>query len=159
MGTAYRYLGLAMMADGQYTEARNCLQKSLEIFGDYFEGWDIALSLAYLADATALSGNEIEAKTIYCDALRHAHRIQSAPLMLITLTGLAQLESRLSPDRAAGWLTLILNHPAAPQDIKDRARQIKEEVESHLGDEQMQALKKVLSTQVLGDVVNSLIVA
>ena len=123
-GTAYRYLGLAMLADGQYSEAQSCFQKSLEIFGDYFEGWDIALSLAYLADATMLAGSEAEAKTIYYDALGHAYRIQSAPLMLTTLAGLAQLESRNAPDRAAGWLNLILSHPAAPQDTKDRARQL-----------------------------------
>jgi tetratricopeptide (TPR) repeat protein len=157
MGTAYRYLGLAMMADGQHAEARECFQKSLEIFGDYFEGWDIALSLAYLAEATALSGNETEAKTIYHDALRHAHRIQSAPLMLTTLTGLAQLESRLNPDLAAGWLTLILSHPAAPQDTKERARQLLSEVEKRSSIEQKGAPREQMSTQSLEELVGTIL--
>ena len=132
-GTAHRYLGLAMLADGQYDEARDCFQKSLEVFGEYFEGWDISITLTYLADATLLSGDETEAKTIYLDSLRHARRINSAPLMLLNLAGLAQLESRLSPDVstrldtsvAAGWLTLILNHPAATQETRQRARELR----------------------------------
>lgn len=129
MGTAYRYLGLAMLADGQYDEARDCFQKSLEIFGEYFEGWDIAITLSYLADATLLAGDTAEAKEIYLDSLRHARRINSAPLMLMNLAGLAELELRLSPDvstrldpsLAAGWLTLILSHPAATQETRQRA--------------------------------------
>lgn len=121
MGTAYRYLGLAMMADGQYDEARECFQKSLEVFGEYFEGWDIALTLIYLADATLLAGSEIEARILYADALRLARQIDSVPLELMILAGLAQLESDLKPELAGGWLTLILSHPAATSDTKDRA--------------------------------------
>lgn len=123
-GTAHRYLGLAMLADGQYDDARDCFHKSLEVFGEYFEGWDIAITLAYLADATLLSGDEVEAKTIYLDSLRHARRINSAPLMLMNLAGLAQLESRLSPSIAAGWLTLILSHPATTQETRQRAEKL-----------------------------------
>ncbi|NWG08015.1 MAG: tetratricopeptide repeat protein [Chloroflexi bacterium] len=124
MGTAYRYLGLASMASGEYEKAQECFQKSLEIFGEYFEGWDIAITLAYLGDATLRAGNEAKAKTLYLDSLRHARRINSAPLMLMTLAGLAQLQSRISPDLAAGWLTLILNHPAATRATRDRAAQL-----------------------------------
>jgi predicted ATPase/DNA-binding XRE family transcriptional regulator len=43
MGTAYRYLGSAYLAEGQYAEAQAHFYKSLEIFGEYTEGWDIAL--------------------------------------------------------------------------------------------------------------------
>jgi len=159
MGTAYRYLGLAMMADGQYTEARDCFQKSLEIFGDYFEGWDIALSLTYLADATALTGNSVEAKKNYLNSLRITNRIHSIPLTMLALAGLAQLEACNHPEQVYGWLTLILNHPAATQETKDRACKIKEEVESRLDDKYILAFKKVLPAQVLDDVINTLIPA
>jgi predicted ATPase len=130
MGTAYRYLGLAMLADGQYDEARECFHKSLEVFGEYFEGWDISITLAYLADASLLAGGETEAREIYLDSLRHARRIDSAPLMLMALAGLAQLESRLHPDLAAGWLSLILSHPAATSDTKARAARLLDELQS-----------------------------
>lgn len=126
MGTAYRYLGLAMMANGQYAEARDCLNKSLEVFGEYFVGWDISLTLSYLADATLLVGDYDEARTLYLDSLRHANQINSTPLMLLNLVGLAQLETRLHSDLAAEWLTLILSHPAATQEAKSRAAQLLE---------------------------------
>jgi integrase len=94
-----------LLADGQHDDARDCFQKSLEIFGEYFEGWDIAITLAYLADATLFAGDEAEAKALYLDSMRHARRIDSAPLMLMALAGLAQLEMRFNPDLATGWLT------------------------------------------------------
>jgi len=131
-GTAHRYLGLAMLADGQYDDARDCFHKSLEVFGEYFEGWDISITLAYLADATLLLGDEAEAKTIYLDSLRHARRINSAPLMLMNLAGLAQIESRLSPDVAVGWLTLILNHPATTQETRQRAEELYAKQRQHI---------------------------
>jgi len=48
MGTAYRYLGSVSLAEGQYAEAQAHFHNSLEVFGEYTEGWDIALSWYYL---------------------------------------------------------------------------------------------------------------
>jgi tetratricopeptide (TPR) repeat protein len=58
-----------LLADGRHDDARDCFQKSLEIFGEYFEGWDIAITLAYLADATLSAGDEAEAKALYLDSM------------------------------------------------------------------------------------------
>lgn len=124
MATAYRYLGLAALAAGQCDEARAHLEKSLEIFGDTFKGWDIAQTLIYLGETYIRSGNDAQAKTTLLDALRLARDIHSEPLILQSLAGLAQLESRLSPDLAAGWLTLILSHPAALHSTKKRAQKL-----------------------------------
>lgn len=157
MGTAYRYLGLATMADGQYEEAQECFRKSLEVFGEYFEGWDIAITLAYLADATLLSGDNTEARKNYLDALHIANRIHSIPLMLMALTGLAQLEFRLHPDLAAGWLTLILNHPAASSDTKDRARQTLSEVEKSSDAEPIRVLREQILYRSLEELVGTIL--
>ena len=124
MGTAYRYLGLATMAKGQYAEAQDYLQKSLEIFGEYFKGWDIARTLIYTGETHILLGEHSEAKSALLDALRLARDAHSAPLMLDALTALASLEMRLNPSSAAGWLTLILAHPTAKHETKDRANQL-----------------------------------
>ena len=157
MGTAYRYLGLATMASGEYEEAQECFQKSLEIFGEYFEGWDIAITLAYHADATLLSGDETEAKKNYLEALRIAHQIHSIPLTLMALAGLAQLESRLHPDIATGWLTLILSHPAAIQETKDRARQLLSDLEKRPDIKQIGALRDQMLTQSLEELVGTIL--
>jgi predicted ATPase/DNA-binding XRE family transcriptional regulator len=157
MGTAQRYLGLALLADGQYDEARDCFQKSLEVFGEYFEGWDISITLTYLADAALLAGDEAGAREIYLDSLRHAHRFNSAPLMLMNLAGLAQLESYTSPNQARGWLTLVMDHPAVTRETKDRARRILSEVEKLPGVEQNGTFREQRSSQSLEELVGAIL--
>lgn len=44
--------------------------------------------------------------------------------MLESLAGLAELELRVGSTLAAGWLTLIINHPAAIQETKKRAERL-----------------------------------
>ena len=124
MATAYRYLGLATLAAGQCGEAKRHLEKSLETFGEYFKGWDIAQTLIYLGETYLHLGDDARAKTTLLDSLRLARDIHSEPLILESLAGLAELELRLNPGLAAGWLTLILNHPAAVYATKQQAKQL-----------------------------------
>lgn len=124
MGTAYRYLGLATLAADHCDEAKRHLEKSLEIFGEYFKGWDIAQTLIYLGETYLHLGDDAQAKTILLDSLRLARDIHSEPLMLESIAGLAALELCLNSDLTAGWLTLIMNHPAAIHDTKQRAEQL-----------------------------------
>jgi len=126
MGTAYRYLGLATMAVGQYAEAQSHFRKSLEVFGEYFIGWDIARTLIYLGETYILSGDPSEAKTILLDALLLARDTHSPPLMLEAITGLASLEMHHHPDRTAEWLTSVMNHPATTYYVKERASRLRE---------------------------------
>lgn len=128
MGTAYRHLGLVARAQGDLDEAQSFLHKSLNTFGDYIIGWDISQTLIVLGETIALTGDYPKAEELLLTALRLARDIHSAPLMLMALAGLAQFESRLNPDLAAGWLTLILNHPAASADTKDRVAQLLSEL-------------------------------
>lgn len=159
MGTAYRYMGLATLAEGQYVEAQGYFQKSLEIFGEYFEGWDIALSLIYLGDATLMSGDQTEAERIYLKALRLAKETKSTALMLDALAGLALYDVRSGKNEQAWELSnVILNHVAAVQETKDRAAQIKEEAERYLSSEQLQAFEVRISNQSLDELVNAIIV-
>ena len=87
MGTAYRYLGFAYLAEGQLTQAKTNLLKSLEIFGEFSVGWDIARSLAYLGDVAMLEGNFGEARKTYQDALVSALEANATPIALDALLG------------------------------------------------------------------------
>jgi tetratricopeptide (TPR) repeat protein len=91
MGTAYRYLGMVKNATGDLKAARSFLQKSLDTFGDYIIGWDIARTLTYLGETARLSGDLNKARKIYTEALHGSRDAQSMPLMLDSLVGLAQL--------------------------------------------------------------------
>jgi len=86
--TAYRYLGLAYLAEGQFTEAQIHLLKSLEIFGEFAVGWDIARSLTYLGDAALLGRDIPEARKYYRDGLQSAIEAKANPIALDALLDL-----------------------------------------------------------------------
>ena len=142
MGTAYRYLGLVTLTEGRFVEAQAHFEKSLEIFGEYFKGWDIAITLIYLGEAKARSGKQSEARKHLLSALRLAHEIHSRPLMLEAVTALSFLEKCVRPERVAEWLALVISHPAATQATRARACQIISEIRMYVGDERPQQLQE-----------------
>lgn len=159
MGTAYRYLGLATLAGGQYVEAQGYFQKSLEIFGEYFEGWDIALSLIYLGDAIRASGDLSEAEKIYLRGLRVAKEAQSMPLMLDALIGLAQLNAQIGEtERALELMYFILNHPYSTQETKDLASGLILETEVLLTGPQVQEIKSGVSGTSIEEILDRFII-
>jgi len=158
LGTAHRYLGLALMAEGQYREAQACFQRSLDVFGEYTEGWDIALSLIYLGDAIMRSGNPAEAENNYKEALRVSMEAGSIPLILDALSGIAEIHQRTGNfKRAFEFSQFILHHPACTQDTKERVSQILSEVDRCSGIEQMGMSQEKISNQSLEELVGTLL--
>ncbi len=142
LGTAYRYLGLATLAEGQYAEAKAYLLKSLEIFGEYFVGWDIARSLTYLGDATTMAGDLAEARRIYLDALRVATEAKATPIALDALAGLGNLQAQAGKAEYALMLSYcILNHRSSEGETKDRAEQLRVELEPKLSPRQVESTR------------------
>jgi predicted ATPase/DNA-binding XRE family transcriptional regulator len=156
-GTAYRHLGWVAKAQGNLEEAQSFLHKSLNTFGDYIIGWDISQTLIVLGETIALTGDCLKAENLLLTALRLARDIHSTPLILESLTGLASLEMRLDPERATGWLMLIKDHPAAKQDVKDRACQLTREAEVLLSVEQMQRIREEGSKRSLETIAAELV--
>jgi len=76
--------------------------------------------------------------------------------MLDAVTDLARLEVRLFPERAAVWLTLVADHPAATQETKDRVHQLLLDVEGPLGADQIQMIRERVSDQSLASIVEML---
>ena len=160
LGTAYRYLGLVLMAEGQYTEAQACFHKSLDVFGEYTEGWDIALSLTYLGEALMLVGDFDEAQANYRDALHLAIDAHAIPIALDSLLGMAQLYGRIrKPELALELSYYILNHPSSVQETKDRASQVISEAENRLNNKQVQAIKERVSNQSLEEIAETFVKA
>lgn len=157
MGTAYRHLGWVAKAQGRLEEAQSFLHKSLETFGDYIIGWDISQTLIVLGETVALTGDHLKARELFLTALRLARDIHSAPLMLEALAGLASLEARRNPEWIVDWLMLIKEHPAAKQDVKDRACQLLRDVEGCLSADKLQAIRKGKSNESLASIVNALV--
>ncbi len=143
MGTAYRILGLAALAQGDITEAQALIRKSLDLFTDFVTGWDIVQSLVYLGEATATAGDSSEAWRIYLDALQMAMEVQVISLALDALTGLAGLQARTGQAEQALALSMcVLSHSASTQEAKDRAQQLRVQLESQLTPQQVAAVQE-----------------
>ena len=106
-------------------------------------------TLIYLGEARLLSGDQAEAKKNLLNALRIARDIHSRPLMLETVTALSSLEKCVNPERVVDWLALVLSHPAATQESRDRACQIISEIRIHPGNERTQRLQEQPLNQLL----------
>ena len=156
MGTAYRYLGLATLANGQVNEAQAHFRKSLEIFGEYVVGWDIAISLAYLGDAVRMSGDLDEARKVYLNALRISLDSKSIPIAMDTLLGLALLQVRAgNPERAFEISYHVLNHPSITQETKECAIEVCNEAQKKMTDIQTQVIKENASSRTFEEIVSS----
>ena len=157
MGTAYRYLGLVKMAQGELEEAKSLFRTSIETFGDYFFGWDIAKSWVYLGEAVFRSGDLVEARRAYLEALRLSKEADASPLMLDALTGLAQLSLQSREYEQAFQISLfVVNQSARTQKTRDWADQIVQSAQKCLDDKQVQAMRKSLSDQSLNEIVSAL---
>lgn len=143
MGTAYRYLGLATLAGGQIHEAQGHFQKSLEIFGEYYQGWDIAISLFYMGEALRLSGNLAEARKIYLRALRISLDAKSILIAMDTFLGLAHVQIQAGkPEHALEISCRVLDHPDVTGETRDRAIEVMDEAKKMLTDNQIQSIKE-----------------
>jgi len=158
MGTAYRYLGSAYLAEGQYTEAQAHFYKSLEIFSEYTEGWDIALSLFYLGEAGMLAGSLTEARENYLKALRISIDSHSIPIALDTLLGLARVQAQASkPEYALEISNCVANHTASTKETKDHANQLFSELTGKFRSDQIKTLNEKMKLKSFEMIVAGLL--
>ena len=154
MGTAYRNMGLAALAQGNIDEAKSLIHKSLEIFAGVVTGWDIVQSHAYLAKAAAAAGDLSEARQIYLEALPKAMEIRVMSLVLDILVGLAELDARSGETKRALELSVFaMNHASSTQMAKDRAVQIAAQAEDQLTEHQIHLIREWAETQSLETII------
>lgn len=131
MGTAYRFLGLAYLAQEGYLEqAKECLRKSLEVHSGIVIGWDIALSLIYLGEAAMKGGDMEGAERYYLDALGVAKEAHSMPLALDALMGLACIYARRGDRKLVFELSqYVQSHPKSSFEGRQRANRLLSEID------------------------------
>jgi len=141
-GTAYRYLGLLALAQGNITEAQSLLHKSLALFTELGMRWDIVQSLIYLGEAAAAAGDTSEAKRFFLESLPLAMKTRAAPLALDALIGLAYVQAQTGKaEQALEFSICVLHHTASTQEAKDRAEQLRVQLESQLTPQQIEAIQ------------------
>jgi predicted ATPase/DNA-binding SARP family transcriptional activator len=119
---ALNNLGLLAYKTADYTTARQLLQKSLALRREIGFPRGVAVALNNLGHVTTALKEYEPSKAYYYEALQIARDIQTTPLTLEALGGLAVVfanESRL--EQALELLELVLAHPASNKETRDRA--------------------------------------
>jgi predicted ATPase/DNA-binding SARP family transcriptional activator len=118
------FLGDTAAALAEQDEARRCYQQSLELFREIGNQSGAAASLTRLGYNALAMGERFAAGDSFRDALRTAWHTQTIPHTLEALAGIATLLAASEPGRAHELSVLILGHPAATQESRDRAEHV-----------------------------------
>jgi tetratricopeptide (TPR) repeat protein len=119
---ALNNLGLLAYKAADYTAARQFLQESLALRREIGFPRGIAVALNNLGHVAAVLGEDDVSHACYAEALQIAHDIQTMPLTLEALGGLAVIFIHKGQrSRALELLHLVLVHPASNKETRDRA--------------------------------------
>jgi hypothetical protein len=88
-------------------------------------------------------GNEAEAGRVWRESLRIAAETHGIPVALEALAGLASLQAKQGDmEHALELLLIVLDHPAGIQETRDRAAQLRTELEAQLPSQQVKAIQE-----------------
>jgi len=122
---ALNNLGHIAYQEGDYPAARRLLQESLALRREVGFPRGIAVALNQLGHISSALGDDDICKRYYYEALRIAHDIQTLPLTLEALGGLAMpLAREGKTGRAAELLALVLAHPSSTKETRNRATEL-----------------------------------
>jgi tetratricopeptide (TPR) repeat protein len=157
LGFAYRGLGIVAQAQGEHLQALEEFQKGLDTLSELGARQDMARLLAEMSRSIFELGNDAEAERNWREALRIAIETKGLFIALESLVGLASFQAKQGEmERALELVLIVLNHPAGIQDTKNRAEQLKRELEMQLTSQQVervQALVQIKTFEVIVDQV------
>jgi predicted ATPase/transcriptional regulator with XRE-family HTH domain len=133
LGLAYRGLGIVAQEQGQHAEAVKMLRANLETSLELGARQDAARALVEMGRSVFALGNEAEAERIWREALRTATETRGSGWALEALIGISRLQAkRGDSERALELLLIVLKHPATIPGTRERADQLRGEIESQL---------------------------
>ena len=141
---------------GDYEEAKQRSQESADIFEAIGLEWSLAFALNNLGNIACTLGDYQAARQYYQAILKPRLAINDLENDRVAeaLTGLAAvLIEEGQPAQAVELLTLVLRHPAAWQEMKDRATSLLVELEAQLSPEEFAAFGEQTQIRTLAEVV------
>jgi predicted ATPase/DNA-binding XRE family transcriptional regulator len=139
LGTAYRGLGIVAQAQGKHQQAVDMFRKSLDTFTDLGGSWWVARVLAEMSRSLFALENDAEAERGLRESLRIANDIHGTPVALEALAGLAILQvKRGNMEYALELLWMVLSHPASFQTTKNRAADLRADLEAQMTSQQVE---------------------
>jgi predicted ATPase/transcriptional regulator with XRE-family HTH domain len=158
LGAAYWGLGGIAQVQGRHHQAVEMFHKSLDTFPELGGNWWVARVLANMSWSILALGNDADAEQIWREALRIATEIQGIPVALDTLAGFASLQAKQGDLEHALELVLIVsNHPASLQETKNRASDLRADLEAQLTPTQIKTIQAHAGEKTLEAVVGDLL--
>jgi ATP/maltotriose-dependent transcriptional regulator MalT len=124
-------LGHIAFSLGDYAEAYQFYKQSLPLNQRSGLPLETAVSFSELGQAATALRNALEARQHFREALSLGLEMQLAPPLLETIVGIARLFAMEGVAvRAIELLSLVLNHPASHQELRDRATRLLNQLEA-----------------------------
>jgi predicted ATPase/DNA-binding SARP family transcriptional activator len=141
-----------------YAEAYHLYQESIAIFKDIKDLKGITYSTYDLSQAYLQAGENNRAKDSCITALRAANLLNSQPLILYTLSGLAHVLAAYGElEPAFEICTLILKHPEIDLKTQERARQLEAKIETQLSSTLIESIRQRCQSVELPQIVTKYI--
>jgi predicted ATPase/class 3 adenylate cyclase/DNA-binding CsgD family transcriptional regulator len=143
MAAALNRLARTAWVQGDYQGSENLYHRGLALYQDIYDPGGKAMSLHGLGDTAQATGHFQSARNYYHQALDIAVEIKWPPVTLSILASIGDL-LRLSgdPERGVELLSLVILHPAADRETKDRAENTLALAANELPIEQYKIAKK-----------------
>ncbi|HSH04758.1 MAG TPA: tetratricopeptide repeat protein [Anaerolineae bacterium] len=133
LGWSYYHLGTLATKRGQLEGAKGYLDKSLELRQALNDHWGLLFTLCGLGDWAVADGDWAAGEGYFLEALELADKNPAVQIRVVL--GLAAVRvKREEVDVAAGWLRVVLGHPAAEYHCQERARALLMEMEREEGE-------------------------
>ena len=151
-------LGLIFQKENNPAEAQQMFLEALNVSQDMGESWIIQQSLVNLGFSKTALREFAEAQECFLKALRLASEINLTPCILDSLSGMAEIHAAQGREEAAMELAMqVEKHPAVTQETKERAIQLRTELEDRLTQQQIESIQARADANTFENVVGDLI--
>jgi predicted ATPase/transcriptional regulator with XRE-family HTH domain len=158
LGVSYRGLGLVAQAHDEHAMALDSLRRSLQIFTELGSHWDVARTLSDIAQSTFAIGNDYEARNLWRESLRLAMDTQGLLAAIDAIVGIAGMETKEGNNQQALELvTVVLNHPAATQEARNRAQVLQGILASQLAPKQFETIQSLVKNRSFQSIVDDML--
>ncbi len=142
IGSTLRNLGLMLLADNHAVQAETMFRESVSLFREMGDRWAMSQALLALGEAAFTLGAREEARQVFLEALQTAIQIQGVPFALEALLDLAAIAAQShNPESALEMTLYVLRDSACPQGVRERAEQLRIELEAQLTSQQIEAAR------------------
>jgi class 3 adenylate cyclase/tetratricopeptide (TPR) repeat protein len=132
---AYLYLGQVALGLGDTENAEQSFTDGLAINREFDNRTGIVTTLGGLGEVYTVQGRYETARQHFHEAFTVASSLHDTPLTLWVLTGIAVLLAREGEkERSVELLGLVLNHYATPQEARDKATAVLNDLQADLTD-------------------------